>query len=78
LPVAVGQNRASHAAAKIPDIRIELRSKRIPGTREDRAWLSVSISDGWYKIEPFRRLFDKLRALKTFPPSLPLRQGHHI
>jgi hypothetical protein len=35
LSAAVGLNRASHAAVKIPDIRIELRSKRIPGTRED-------------------------------------------
>jgi hypothetical protein len=33
--VAVGLNLASHAAVKIPDIRIELRSKRIPGTREE-------------------------------------------
>jgi hypothetical protein len=32
---AVGQNRAQHAVVKIPDIRIELRSKRIPGTREE-------------------------------------------
>jgi hypothetical protein len=33
--VAVGLNLASYAVGKIPDIRIELRSKRIPGTRED-------------------------------------------
>jgi hypothetical protein len=31
----VGLNLAAHAAVKIQDIRIELRSKRIPGTREE-------------------------------------------
>jgi hypothetical protein len=33
--VAVGLNLALHWFVKIPDIRIELRSKRIPGTREE-------------------------------------------
>jgi hypothetical protein len=32
---AVGLNRAMHPAVKIPDIRVELRSKRIPGRREE-------------------------------------------
>jgi hypothetical protein len=31
--VAAGLNFAMHADVKIPDIRIELRSKRTPGTR---------------------------------------------
>jgi hypothetical protein len=34
--LAVELNLASHGAVKIPDIRIELCSKRIPGTREER------------------------------------------
>jgi hypothetical protein len=34
--LAVALNLASHGAVKIPDIRIELCSKRIPGTREER------------------------------------------
>jgi hypothetical protein len=33
--VAERNNLASYAAVRIPDIRIELRSKRIPGTREE-------------------------------------------
>ncbi len=33
-PGASGLNLAKHSDVKIPDIRIELRSKRIPGKRE--------------------------------------------
>jgi hypothetical protein len=33
--LAVELNLAQHCAPKLPDIRIELRSKRIPGTREE-------------------------------------------
>jgi hypothetical protein len=35
--IEVGLDLAPQSAGKIPDIRIELRSKRIPGTREERA-----------------------------------------
>jgi hypothetical protein len=41
LAVAGGLSLASRAAAKIPDIRIELRATRIPGTREEKVFAKI-------------------------------------
>jgi hypothetical protein len=60
-PGAVGRNRAKHAAVKIPDIRIELRSKRIPGKRE----VGVVIGKG---------STDKLNGI-TYDQATQLRVG---